>query len=186
MSLATPHLIIMVGIPGSGKTFFAEHFATTFNAPYISTQSIAQQVSLSENDSVSMANYMLRELLKTNQTIVYDGDTSSRTRRTDLSKIAQENGYKPLFVWVQTESASAKQRATKKSADNRLTAEEFDGYLRKFTPPNASEKAIVISGKHTYPSQLKIILSRIASERPSIVEPRQSITDDRRRSITIR
>lgn len=186
MSLATPHLVIMVGIPGSGKTFFAEHFAATFNAPYVSTQSVAHLASLTDKDTIAITDYMLNELLKTKQTIIYDGDTSSRTARQELVKLSNDKGYEPLLVWVQTESLSAKQRATRKSAENRLTNDEFDAFLRKFTPPNASEKAIVISGKHTYPSQLKIVLSRIASERQSIVEPRQTIQDSQRRSITIR
>jgi len=35
LQLDKPHAIVVIGIQGSGKTFFAEKFATTFKAPYI-------------------------------------------------------------------------------------------------------------------------------------------------------
>jgi predicted kinase len=186
MTLATPHLIIMVGIPGSGKSFFADHFATTFNAPYVSVASISETTDTSDEVATKVADYMLVELLKTGQTIVYDGDMSSRTSRLDIARRARAKGYEPLFVWVQTESVAAKQRATKKSNVRAISSEQFDTAIRRFTAPNAAEKVVVISGKHTYASQLKIILSRIANERKQIVEPRESIQTGERRNITIR
>lgn len=173
MTLATPHLIIIVGIPGSGKTFFAEHFATTFNAPFVSVAAIVASLdaNLGQDSAVTISNYMLKELLKTGQTVVYDGIVDSRTMRAALAKIAKDKGYSPLLVWVQTESASAKVRATKPRKDAPyLTSEEFENALRRFTPPNASEKAVVISGKHTYPSQLKIVLKRLALGRAQRVD----------------
>jgi predicted kinase len=109
MTLATPHLIIMVGIPGSGKTFFAEHFTSTFNAPYVGVAAITASLDASakQDTSVNISNYMLKELLKTGQTVVYDGIVDSRAMRAVLAKIAKDKGYNPLFVWVQTESVSA-------------------------------------------------------------------------------
>jgi predicted kinase len=165
MTLATPHLVIMVGIPGSGKTFFAERFASTFNAPYLSAAKLSASldISIGQDSAVSLSNYILEELLKTGQTVVYDGTVDSRASRAALAKIAKDKGYSPLLVWVQTESASAKLRSTKQRKDTSyLTSDEFDSAIRRFTPPNASEKAVVISGKHTYPSQLKIVLKRLA------------------------
>ncbi|CAN5423038.1 hypothetical protein BH10PAT4_BH10PAT4_0670 [soil metagenome] len=185
INLATPHFIIMVGIPGSGKSFFAEHFSTTFNAPLISFEQISHIVAKSDT-TAGMAELFLVQLLKTRQTIVYEGETSSRVDRQDLAKRARDNDYIPLFVWVQTESVAAKQRSTKQAKINRLTSDQFDAALRKFTPPNASEKAIVVSGKHTYASQLKIVLSRIASERQHVTEQRPEIQRPAGRSIMIR
>jgi predicted kinase len=108
LNLSTPHLIIMVGIPGSGKSFFAEHFATTFNAPYVSFEQIAQQVfnaNVMENieKTTEIAHYLLGQLLKTGQTIIYEGETDSRVSRQNLAKLAHDSDYEPLFVLVQTE-----------------------------------------------------------------------------------
>lgn len=161
----------MVGIPGSGKSFFAEHFASTFNAPFVSSEKISTELlntkkadSYDEATITRISNFLLEQLQKTGQTIIHEGASDSRAARQELSKLAKDRGYEPLFVWVQTESASAKTRATKaKSSSKRITGDEFDSAVRRFTPPNASEKAVVISGKHTYASQLKIVLKRLAS-----------------------
>ena len=161
-----PHLIITVGIPGSGKSFFAEHFAETFKAPIVSYERL-QSPTNSIDDSIVGSNlkYMLGEVLKTGQTIVYDGLSNTRVQRTDITKLAKQSGYEPLFVWLQTDESTARKRATK--IDDKhpvaITEDDFNRQLNRFSPPNKSDKAIVVSGKHNYASQLKIVLRNLAS-----------------------
>lgn len=165
LSLNIPHVIMMVGIPGAGKSFFANHFAQTFSAPIISYHSISP-LSSDSHATRTLTAHMLSELLKTGRTIVYDGASSTRADRQALVKLARNAGYETSIVWVQTESTAAKQRSTKQYRDRPyLTSEQFEARLRHFTAPNPAEKAIVISGKHTYASQLKIILGRLVSSR---------------------
>jgi predicted kinase len=190
LSLALPHLIVMVGIPGSGKSFFAEHFASTFNAPYVSFSELSYEI-FGQNSpdtavTAKVSNYVLGQLLKTGQTVVYEGPTEIKSVRIALVKIAKDNGYNPLLVWVQTESAAAKIRATKKQTGKTcLNDEQFDTILRRFTPPSSTEKAIVISGKHTYASQLRIVLKRLSMSRTERIE-QAPVQVDERRHITIR
>jgi predicted kinase len=178
LHLSKPHIIVMVGIPGAGKSFFAEHFAQTFGAPYIHYGAIRAELfndptySHDENEIISRIGTMqLHELLKTERTIVFDGASDARTDRTEIAKLAHAAGYQPLFVWVQTESVAAKSRATKPSkTTSYVSSDQFDQMLRRFTAPNAAEKAVVISGKHTYASQLKIVLKRLVGPRIESVE----------------
>ena len=173
LSLSKPHLIIMVGIPGSGKSFFAEHFADTFKAPIVSFHRFRQELfnsptfSKNEEDIISqVANYMLDEIFKTGRTIVYEGRTNTRAERTLLAKKTREAGYEPLFVWVQTEPLTAKKRATKHNTDRLAMNEaQYNTELKRFSIPHPTEKVIVISGKHTYASQLKIVLKRLVEPR---------------------
>jgi len=169
LRLSKPHMIVMVGIPGSGKSFFAEHFAQTFSAPYINYDHIRSQLvaqptySNAETATVGrIGHHMLLELFKTDQTIVYEGPSDARTDRQEIAKLAKKAGYEPLFVWAQTESLAAKSRALKTTKGKSiLSVEQFEARVRHFTAPNASENAVVISGKHTYASQLKIVLKRL-------------------------
>jgi predicted kinase len=182
LNLASPHLIIMVGIPGSGKTFFAEHFASTFSAPYVSAQQIASLSGGNSTDESSsrLTKHLLEQLFKTGQTIIYEGASDTRSHRLELAKAARTHGYNPLLVWVQTESISAKQRATKaQKGTSALSSDQFDAALKRFTPPNVSEKAIVISGKHTYASQLKIVLKRLAEGRSAEAVPERPTSGGR-------
>lgn len=167
----TPHAIIMVGIPGSGKTTFAARFAHTFQAPFINLRAITAMADLNEEAAQTVSFHLLDEVLKTNRSLVYEGATHSKVNRQTLAKKVSQAGYQPLFVWVQTESIESKRRATKRQKDDsQLSADDFDAAIKRFTPPSINEKAIVISGKHTYASQLKIVLKHIAShQRPALV-----------------
>jgi predicted kinase len=163
LSLAKPHLIVMVGIPGSGKSFFAEKFAATFGAPYVCQQKLADLVQGNINAAMEL---QLDELLKTNQSIIYDGATDTRTERSELAKKARQAGYTILYVWIQTDQATAKARymQTHKSAPS----EDYIKAVKRFTPPNAVEKPLVLSGKHTYATQARVVLKRLSAPRTEI------------------
>lgn len=175
LSLSKPHVIVMVGVPGAGKTQFAEKFADTFQAPLVSATKIAEvlglSVQLSKEDVAfvqSIATMQLEELYKTHQTIVVDIASSTRTERQLIARDARAADYTPLFVWVQTDTLSAKHRATKpakKSVPAKYTEELFDMAHARFTQPSSIENPLVISGKHTYASQVKIVLARLVEPR---------------------
>ena len=194
LSLSQPHMIIMVGLPGSGKSFFAEKFADTFAAPCVSQATIASLTSADEKASTNAAFYQIDELLKTQRSIVIDGVGDTRTDRAELTKRARKAGYEALFVWVQTDPITAKLRATKPSKDRTsavLSIGEYDRRVKRFTPLNAIEKPIVISGKHTYASQAKVVLKKLSAPRAektvgSVETPQRTAQIRSRRSITIR
>ncbi|MBC7564964.1 ATP-binding protein [Candidatus Saccharibacteria bacterium] len=158
----TPHVIIMVGIPGSGKTTFAEHFAKTFRAPYINPRDISE-LTIDAEATEKVTKLLFGELLKTNRTLIYEGSTYMKTQRMALKNMVTKAGYKALFVWVQTDPAESKHRATKKQKNRNLSAAAFDAAFRQFQNPSESEKPIVISGKHTYATQLKAVLKRLST-----------------------
>lgn len=195
LQLSKPHVIVMVGIPGSGKTFFAEHFATTFNASLLSYEKLEEALfkvparsSVEQAASRRVADYILEELLKSKQTVVFDGPAGTKTDRAHIFKLAKNAGYEPLLVWVQTESLAARARFTRKKTGTPLhTPKQFEDSLKRFTPPSSTEKVVVISGKHTYASQLKIILKHLVEPR---VDAAQELSHNPRptdgRRITIR
>lgn len=161
MSLNQPHAIIMVGIPGSGKSTFAEKFSHTFNAPFVDLEQIIPHA----RDNVAADELMLsqmQEIMRTKSSIVVEADASSRIRRTELARFLRDHHYQPLFVWVQTDTETAKQRSAKQK---KIHPDNFASALKQFSPPHASEKVTVISGKHTYASQAKIVLKHLSAER---------------------
>lgn len=163
----SPHAIIVVGIPGSGKSTFAEHFADTFRAPIINESRIAFEAHLDAKQTAAVSVTFLGEILKINQTFLIETVDSTKAKRNNLIATVRKAGYRPLIVWVQTEPHEAKRRASKaKPAGSGLTGAEFDSAVLTFQPPIAQDKATVISGKHTYATQLKVVLKQLAGSRP--------------------
>lgn len=160
-------MLIMVGYPGSGKTFFAEKFATTFNTPFISLEKIIPY-TFDDAGAANVMEYYIDEILKTGRSLLIEGGTDIRTDREKLIRKAKAAGYETLIIWVQTDPATAKYRSTRevKGKINRtLSTEEYARIVKHFTAPNAAEKPTVISGKHTYATQAKIVLKRLSSVR---------------------
>lgn len=168
LTLSKPHLIIMTGIPGAGKSYFAERFAESFKAPIVSStlirKSLFDEPTFEEPEDYivdKMTIYLLTEMLKTNRTVIFKGKTDTRSERLDIYKQCKAAGYEPLLVWVQTDVETAKNRFNKQISDKSLSESLFKKRLNKFSQPIKNEFPVVISGKFNYNSQLKIILKRL-------------------------
>lgn len=156
----------MVGIPGSGKTLFAEKFSETFHAPCINYEKIASLVGPDVTKGIAL--YQLSELLKTRQSIVIDGAADTKAERAEITKHARAAGYEPLFIWVQTDPQTAKSRALKARKKQGYTLEDYKKAEERFAAPSSSEQPVVISGKHTYATQAKAVLKRLSAPRAEI------------------
>jgi predicted kinase len=162
LQLPKPHLLVIVGVPASGKTTFATKFSETFGAPFID----ATMFGYTASQNLEMALTVLKEVMKTKTTILLEGTSGTRRDRQMIARFAHTMQYEVLFVWVQTDESMAHQRATKRTRTNTAprTTEEFDKGLAAFSPLHATEKPVVISGMHTYASQAKVVLKRLTGD----------------------
>ena len=164
LSLKKPHLLIVVGLPGAGKTFFAQQFSKTFGAPYLEF-AMLRHLSSDSKSAGAIWQYMLEQLIQTKQTLVIEGGSERKLERRELAVFARKHGYEPLFVWVQTEPSTAKTRAVKGIGGKKpLTARsssDFEYEAGQFEPLLVTEPYLVISGKHTYASQAKNVLKKL-------------------------
>lgn len=162
-----PHLLVVIGIPGSGKSTFISRFAQTFNAPLVDYAELHNMTG-NPRSAVMVADYTINQLLLTRQTIAIDGRGSKLSDRQKLASLAHKSGYVPLYIWVQTEPATAENRAVHAKGATR-TLDQFDALVLGFQVPTRSEPTVVISGKHTYSSQAGTVLKRLAGERSAEV-----------------
>lgn len=165
----------MVGIAGAGKSFFAEQFSTTFQAPLVSASSIASifgKTILPAKITSALIDQQMNELFKTRHSFIVDGHADTKAERLALMSTARKHGYEVLIIWVQTEPTTAQQRSLRaaKSEPHRrvTTAEQHAAAVQRFAAPHATEKPIVISGKHTYATQAKMVLRKLAEPRADI------------------
>ena len=160
LHLNRPYAIMMVGIPGSGKSFFATKFAETFGTPYIDSL-ILEKNARDEQASSELLGLVLGELAKTGKSFVFEGNSDTRVRRTEFASWARSRNYLPLFIWVQLDQATALNRTLRSKS---MDKHEFARILKDFSAPHPTEKPIVVSGKHTYASQVKSVLKRLGNE----------------------
>jgi predicted kinase len=165
LQLHKPHLLVVVGLPGAGKTYFASQFSDTFNAPYINYGFYAKHVG-NEKVAEELATHALMQLLKTKQTIVIEGVGNTRDDRREIVRVASKHGYDVLYIWVQTEPQTTEQRAVRSKMAT-MTRDEYEERIKKFELLLRTEAHVVISGKHTYASQAKTVLKRLATDRPA-------------------
>lgn len=162
LSPESPHAIIMIGIPGAGKSAFAEHFAETFKALIVSQTTLQRKYQLTEMAATMLHDDILSQYMKTSRTVLIDGGYNSKASRDDFTRTLVKAGYRPLLVWVQTDTTEAFRRSAKPfPRGSGMTTEDFDSQVQLFDPPAERERAVVISGRHTYASQLKIVLRQL-------------------------
>jgi predicted kinase len=182
LSLSRPLIIMMVGYPGAGKSFFASQFADTFNSPRISIDRLRSDIFTNptyakEEDELikRITDVQTQELLKTNKSFIVDGGCNLRTTRLEYERLARSKGYGTLVIWVQTDGPTCRIRATRRSNtrpgdiyNTPMTDETLAALVKRFNPPTASENSMVISGKHTYATQLRVVLKKLAPARESV------------------
>ncbi len=184
-SLQQPYLILIVGIPGAGKTFFAQQFSDMFNAPFINLNSMRHQLFAEptydrEEDGqiASLIKPIIEEITKTKQTVIVEGGLDARVDRQAYARLAKQQGYRLLTVWVQNVATTARTRSTRGTPDRKtelMSAESFQKILTRFTSPNQAEQPVVISGKHTFSTQLRHVLRRIAENRDQRLTPSRNV-----------
>lgn len=165
LQLTKPHMLVAVGLPGSGKTFFAERFSDTFNAPYVD-YGYYSRVTGSDESGSELADHTIDLLIRTEQTMVIEGRGTTKAERKLMVEAAAKKGYQMLFVWVQTEPGTAEQRAVYTKGAT-MTQSQFDKQAAAFENLVANEQYVVISGKHTFSSQAKTVLKKLVTERPT-------------------
>lgn len=177
MQLTPPLLILTMGYPGSGKTFFARQFAEQFELPRISEDVIRYELfekplfSDEESEIIErIMHYNLEQLLITKQTVVLEAMNLKLATRKKVYDLAMKNGYRTLTVWVQTDIATSAARSAKRDRRNQDSKYSFDlekhtfAYLKdQLERPTEKEVAVIISGKHAFKSQSLTILKKVTS-----------------------
>jgi predicted kinase len=169
-----PLLILLYGYPGSGKTYFARQLAEHFQAAHLHSERIRGELFErphydKEEDAViaQLMDYMTGEFLSAGLSVIYDGNSSRAAQRRILRDMARKYRAQPVQIWLQIDTESAynrtqsrdRRRADDKYAgpNDRATFERIAGAMQN--PQN--EDYIVVSGKHTFDSQLSAFVKRM-------------------------
>ncbi len=159
-----PYAILVFGAPMSGKTTFAEQFSARFNAPFLNLSELYQEYKLTRK----LALVLIQQLTKCKQTLIVEGGLDSEKQRNEIKEILVKAGYKPVLVWVQTDLNAIKHRMRHKYKKLEEAKNALSEQYKKIEAPSELEQPLVISGKHTFQTQCKNVLTGLSDRKRNV------------------
>lgn len=172
--LTKPTVIMLYGFPGAGKTHFATELSKAMSAAHVQGDRIRYELfehpkyDKQENEVVThLMEYMTEEFLQAGVSVVFDTNAHRLVQRRAIRDIARKVKATPLMIWLQIDHDSAFARISKR--DRRKNNDKyaqpydkkaFDAFIGTMQNPK-HEDYMVISGKHTFNTQLGAVMKKL-------------------------
>lgn len=173
--LTRPAVVMLLGLPGSGKTYTSSHLADLLGLALVSDgkirEGLFEKPTFSKHENMvvlQMMVMMAEEYLTLGIPVMFDTGINKAAERKTLREIARKHKADTLLIWLQIDQDTARLRARSMKKDTKtlsdikkvMSNEAFDEAINNFQAPH-NEDYIVISGKHTFESQKPIIMRRL-------------------------
>ena len=155
-------LIVTIGAPGSGKSYFAERICRDYRLIHLRSDRIRDHVfirptySKAENNRLfGLMDFLTDELLSRGVGVVYDANATKRDFRKRLRGIARKHKATYVILWVHTPLKTALKRAQSRSY-HPVGIPVVLGIHRETEKPK-SEPFIIFDGTKSYKTQKKLL-----------------------------
>lgn len=149
--------ILVFGAPCSGKTTFSKQFAEQFNATFYDLDALRDNHNLSRQFIL----LLVEQIAKTGATLVFEGGIDTEKDRKEISEILRDAGYSPTLIWIQIDVNTIRARLKNKFKSVEKAKTVYDSRVKSLEAPSDAEAPVVLSGKHTYDTQLKQVLMQL-------------------------
>jgi len=167
--LTRPAVIMLLGLPGSGKSYTSAHIADLLGMALVSEdkirESLFEEITLRDEENMVVMQTMImmtEEYLRLGLPVMFDTGLNKIVDRKTLREIARKHKADSLLIWLQIDQDTARLR-TKVNKKQIPTEKSFDIMTQTFQTPH-NEDYIVISGKHTFESQKPIIVRKLREQ----------------------
>lgn len=148
-------LVIMVGLPGSGKTTFAKAFADEDGFAYLSSDEIRKDVITADSEAkllkpesvnyhtFKIMNSTTIKLLRCDLDVIYDATNLNRKDRKSILKEVKklkEEGYGiSITAFVMSTPINVCIRRNNERGEDKVPNDVMKRYIMKFTRPTLDE-----------------------------------------------
>ncbi|MBP7837560.1 ATP-binding protein [Candidatus Saccharibacteria bacterium] len=184
MNSKQPLIIKLLGVPGSGKTYFSQHLAPKINAVHLNSDAMRLAIFKSTEETTRIYNsddrstlnsyvhgaleYVAEQVLSNRTSVIYDANNNSRVERGSIDTIALRHNALSVTVWIQTPHDVALKRGHERpeTDDQRQLSKEvmtraIEDQLNRIEAPTDDENAIILSGETPVEDQIMLFLSKI-------------------------
>jgi predicted kinase len=173
-----PLLIVFLGFPGSGKTYFATRLAEKLQAVTLNTDALRgsmfgtldvieyiRQTDRARlyNDVFGAMDYAATQILQAGHSVIYDAQQTKRRDRKNIEKIASSVDALPILVWMKTSPEVALRRGQEREArvdSHQYSKDKMKMLINRFDKvtdlPDKSENVIEISGELLFHEQYSL------------------------------
>lgn len=155
-----PRALLVFGAPCSGKTTFAQKFAKKYDLAYYDFDEIKEKHRLTRKNILLIIELIAR----TGKTFMIEGFLGSEKERSEIRNILYAAGYDPSLIWIQTDLATIRLRMKQRYKSVAKARDIYDDLMTGLEAPADFEKPIILSGKHTFETQTRHVLSGLASK----------------------
>lgn len=166
-----PILIIFVGVPGSGKTTLSKLLSEVLNYERVSTDEI--KVSLEKVGADYTTDLLFKiqmerfyYLINEQKNIISDSNSDKKIYRRNLIKLAKENSYNYLIIYLQCSFPKLLLRVLNRvdSTDKSLrvlSGDRLKNYITDLEIPEENNHCIWIDTEQDLKDSLGLILKKI-------------------------
>lgn len=136
-------IILVFGLPGTGKTYFAEHFAGKHKAVHLSTDIVREKLQFEGHYDEKTKQQVYNELFKQAQMefkkgadVIVDGTFHVNRRREQLEKLAKEENKKVYYIEMKADMKTARKRLKKSRKHSEADPDVYETIKDEFEPLN--------------------------------------------------
>jgi predicted kinase len=179
-----PILVKLLGVPGSGKTYFSQHLAPKINAVHLNSDAMRLAIFKSTEETTRIYNsddrstlnsyvhgaleYVAKQVLSNRTSVIYDANNNSRVERGLIDTIALRHNALSVTVWIQTPHDVALKRGHERpeTDDQRQLSKEvmaraIEEQLKRIEAPTDDVNAIILSGEVSAEEQTTVFFNKL-------------------------
>lgn len=134
-------IVLVAGLPGSGKSYFASKLAENINAVYVSSDQVRRSIGAEGKYSAEDKLAVYKEMVKIaaravdmQKVVVADATFYRKAVRDLFIRLANEKAAGVRVIWVQAEESLIKERLRKPRKDSEADFRVYELLRDQFEP----------------------------------------------------